>query len=74
MWWRFSSQVWLKIRMSSKYTTTNDLVNGHRMSSTSLMKVARALVNPNGMTNHPKRPSLGLKVVFHTSEGSIGTW
>ena len=73
MWWRCSSQVWLKIRMSSKYTTTNELVNGRRMSSISLMKVAGAFVNPKGMTKHSKRPSLDLNAVFHTSEGSIGT-
>jgi hypothetical protein len=74
MWWRYSSQVWLKIRMSSKYTTTNELVNGRRMSSISFMKVAGAFVNPKGMTNHLKRPSLDLNAVFHTLEGSIGTW
>jgi hypothetical protein len=74
MWWRRSSQVWLKIKMSSKYTTKNELVNGRKMSSVSLIKVAGALVNPKGMTNHSKRPSLDLKVVFHTSEGLIGTW
>jgi hypothetical protein len=74
MWWRCSSQVWLKIRMSSKYTTTNELVNGRKMSSISLMKVAEAFVNPKGMTNHSKRPSLALKAIFHTSDSSIGTW
>ena len=74
MWWRCSSQVWLKIRMSSKYTTKNELVNGHKMSSISFMKVAGAFVSPKGMTNHSKRPSLALKAVFHTSVGSIGTW
>jgi hypothetical protein len=74
MWWRRSSQVWLKIKMSSKYTTKNELVNGRKMSSVSLIKVAGELVNPKGMTNHSKRPSLDLKVVFHTSEGLIGTW
>ena len=74
MWWRCSSQVWLKIIMSSKYTTTNELVNGHKMSSINLIKVAGAFVNPQGMTNHLKRPSLALKAVFHTSEGLIGTW
>ena len=74
MWWRCSSQVWLKIRMSSKYTTTNELVNGRKMSSIGLMKVAGAFVNPKGMNNHLKRPSLALKVVFLTSIGSIGTW
>ena len=83
MLWRYSSQVWLKIKMSSKYTTTNELVNGHKMSSKYtttnelvnghkmssiiLMKVAGAFVNPKGMTNHSKRPSLALKTVFHTS-------
>ena len=74
MWWRCSSQVWLKIRMSSKYTTKNELVNGHKMSSISLMKVVGAFVNPKGMTIHSKRPSLALKEIFHTSEGSIGNW
>ena len=52
--------------MSSKYTTMNALVKGHKMSCNSLMKVAGAFVNPNGMTNHSKRLSLDLKVVFHT--------
>ena len=60
--------------MSSKYTTTNELVNGRNMSSISLMKVAREFINPKGITNHSKRPSLALKEVFHTSEGLIGTW
>ena len=73
MWWRCSSQVWLKIRMSPKYTTTNELVNGCKMSSISLMKVVGEFVNPKGMTNHSKRPSLALKVLFHTLEGLIGT-
>ena len=74
MWWRCSSQLWLKIKMSSKYTTTNELVNGHKMSSISLMKVAGAFINPKGITNDSKRPFLALKVVFHTLEGLIGTW
>jgi len=73
MWWRCSSQLWLKMRMPSKYTTTNELVHGCKMSSISVMKVARAFVNLKGITNHSKRPSLDLKVVFHTSEGSIST-
>ena len=74
MWWRCSSQLLLKIKMSSKYTTSNELVNGRKMSSISLMKVAKAFVNLKGITNHLKRPSLALKAVFHTSEGSIVTW
>ena len=35
--------------MSFKYTTTNELVNGHKMSSISLMKVARTFVNLKGI-------------------------
>jgi len=74
MWWRCSSQLWLKIRMSSKYTNINELVNGYKMSSISLVNVAGKFINPKSITNHSKRPSLALKAVFHTSEGSIGTW
>ena len=73
MWWRCSSKLWLKIRMLFKYTTSNELLNGSKMSSISLMKVAGAFINPKGITNHSKRPSLDLKVVFHTSKGLIGT-
>jgi hypothetical protein len=32
------------------------------------MKVVGAFVKPKGMTNHSKRPSFDLKVVFHTSD------
>jgi cyanate permease len=60
--------------MSSKYTTTKELVKGLNSSSTNLMKVVGAFVKPKSMTNHSKRPSLYLKVVFHTSVGSMGTW
>jgi len=67
------SQLWLRIRMPSRYTTTNELVNGHNISSISLMKVTGAFVNPKGIAKHLKRP-LDLKVVFHTSEGFIGAW
>ena len=74
MWWRCSSQVWLNIRMSSKYTAMNELVNSRKMSSISLMKVVGAFVSPKVMTNHSKRPSLALKEVFHTSVGSINTY
>jgi hypothetical protein len=60
--------------MSSRYTTTNEFVNGDKMSSIILMKVAGEFINLKGMTNHSKRPSLDLKAVFHISEGLIGTW
>jgi hypothetical protein len=61
------------MRMSSKYTTTKELVKGLSTSSINLMKVVGAFVNPKGMTSHSKRPSLDLKVVFHTLVGSMGT-
>jgi uncharacterized protein YdaL len=61
------------MRMSSKYTTTKELVKGLNTSSINLMKVVGAFFNPKGMTNHSKRP-LDLKVFFHTSVGSMGTW
>ena len=61
MWWRCSSQVWMKIRISSKYTTTNELVNGRKMSSINLMKVAGAFVNPKGITSHSKKAFLGFE-------------
>ena len=73
IWWRCSSNLWLKIKMSSKYITMNALVKGHKMLSINIMKVARAFVNPESMTNHSKSPSLDLNVVFHILEGSKGT-
>jgi hypothetical protein len=69
----FSSHVLLKMRMSSKYTTTKELVKGINTSSINLMKVDGALVKPKDMTNHSKRPYLDLKYVFHTSIGLMGT-
>jgi hypothetical protein len=50
----------LKIRMSSRYTTTKELVKDINTSSINLMKVVGAFVKPNGMTNHSKIPSLDL--------------
>lgn len=47
--------------MSSKYNTMNALVKGRKMSSINFVKVARAFVNPNGMTSHSKRPPLGFE-------------
>jgi hypothetical protein len=61
------------MRMSSKYTTTKELVKGINTSSINLMKVVGEFVEPKGMTSHSKRPSLNLKVFFHTSTGSMGT-
>jgi hypothetical protein len=61
------------MRMSSRYTTTKDLVKGFNTLSINLMKVVGAFVKPKGLISHSKRPSLDLKVVFHTSVGSMGT-
>jgi hypothetical protein len=47
---------------------------GRRIASIILIKFVGAFVKPKGMTNHSKRPSFDLKVVFHTSVSSIGTW
>jgi hypothetical protein len=55
--------------ISSKYTTTKESMKGLITSFLNLMKVVGAFVKPKGMTNHSKRPSLDLKVVFHTSVG-----
>jgi hypothetical protein len=52
--------------MSNRYTTKKELVKGLNTSSIKIMKVVGAFVNPKGMTNHLKRLSLDLKVVFHT--------
>jgi hypothetical protein len=43
-------------------------------SSINLMKVVCVFVKTKGMTSHSKIPSLDLKIVFHTSVGSMGTW
>jgi hypothetical protein len=40
------------MRMSSKYTTTKELVKGLNTSSINLMKVVGAFVKPKGMTSH----------------------
>jgi hypothetical protein len=62
------------MRISSKCTTTKELVKGNKISSIILMKVVGAFVKPKGMTNHSKIPSLDLKAIFHTLVYSIGTW
>jgi hypothetical protein len=64
----------MKMRMSSKYTTTKALLKRLNTSSINLMKVAGAFVKPKGMTSHSKRPYLYLKVVLHILVGSMGTW
>jgi hypothetical protein len=61
------------MRMSSKYNTTKELVKVPNTSSINLMKAVGAFVKPKVMTSHSKRPSLDLKVVFHTLVGLMGT-
>ena len=71
MFSKFYTHFLLKMRMSSKYTTTKEFVNSHNISSIILMNVSKELVNPKGMTSHSKVPSLDLKVIFHTLVHSI---
>jgi hypothetical protein len=59
--------------MSSRYTTTKELVKVHKISFINLMEVVGVFIKPKGMTNHSKRPSFDLKAVFHTFLYSIGT-
>jgi hypothetical protein len=62
------------MRMSYRYTTTKLLGKGCRISSIILIKFVGEFFKPKGMTSHSKEPSFDLKVVFHTSICSIGTW
>lgn len=49
---RCSSQVLLKMRKSSKYTTTKELENGLGKKFLILINVVGAFVRPKGITNH----------------------
>jgi len=59
------------MRISFRYTTTKEFVNECKILSIILINVSRALVKLKGLTNHLKRPSFDLKVVFHTIVSSI---
>jgi hypothetical protein len=59
--------------MSSRYTTTKELVKDHKILFIILIKVVGEFVKPKGMPNHSKRPSFDLKAIFHTFVCSIGT-
>ena len=59
-----SSQVLLKMRMSSRYTTTKELAKGLNTSSINLMNIVGVFFRPKGMTIHSKIPSLYLQFVF----------
>jgi hypothetical protein len=61
------------MRISSRYTTTKELLKGFNISSIILMKVVGTFVKPKGMKNHSKRPSFDFKEIFHASICSIGT-
>ena len=54
--------LFLKINMSTRYTTTNLPKNGFTTSFITHMNVLRELVNPNGITNHSNNQSLVLNV------------
>lgn len=52
----------------------NEVVKFHNMSFMNLIKVVGSYFNLKGIANHSNIPSFDLKVVFHASMGSIGTW
>jgi hypothetical protein len=52
------------MRMSSKYTSTKELMKGRKISSIILMKFVGEFFKPKGMTNHSKRPSLDMKAIL----------
>jgi len=74
MCYKCSSQLLLKTRVSSRYTTTKELVKGCNMPSINIMKFVGEFIKPKGMTNHSKIHFLDLKTFFHTSFCSMGTW
>jgi hypothetical protein len=57
--------------MSSKYTTTKELVKDLKISSIILMKVVGEFFKPKDMMSHSKRHYFDLEVIFHTFFGSI---
>jgi len=61
------------MRKSYRYTTINELVKFHNISSIIIMKFFVAFFKPKGITSHSKRPSFDLKEIFHTYFFSIGT-
>jgi hypothetical protein len=71
---KYSTQLPLNMRMSSKYMTIKYFVNNHKILSINLMNVVKALFKLKGMTNHSKRPFLDLKAVFDTLVCSIDSW
>jgi hypothetical protein len=62
-----SSQVPLKITMSSKYTIAKSSRKDLNTSFITRMKVSGALQSPNDITNHSNNPCLVLKAIFHAS-------
>jgi hypothetical protein len=66
-----SSQVFLKIRISSRYTITKSSIKGQKTSFMTRMKVAGALHSPNDITSHSYNPCFVLKVVFQASPSAI---
>ena len=69
-----SSSVFVKIRMSSKYTTTiPSAMRVLKMSFIIVWKVAELLVIPKNITRGSNRPRLVWKAAFHSSPGLIRT-
>ena len=69
-----SFSVFVKIRMSSKYTTTIPLaIRVLKMSFIIVWKVAGLLVIPKNIMRGSKRPQLVRKAAFHSSLGFMCT-
>jgi len=63
-----SSSVWVKIRISFRYTIImHSAVRSQKMSFIMVWKVARLLVISKNITRGSKRPQLVQKVAFHSS-------
>ena len=63
---KFSSLVFLKTNISSRYTTTNLPIKYFSISFINIIKVLRAFFKTNGITSHSYNPSFVLKVVYHS--------
>ena len=69
-----SSSVFVKIKMSSRYTTTiPSAMMVRKMSFIIVWKVAGLLVIPKNITRGSNRPQLVQKATFHSSPGLMRT-
>jgi len=73
-WSRCLVKFLLEIRMSSKYTTTNLLMNARNTWFIKHINILSGFVSPNSITNHSYKPCFILNVVFHSSPSFILIW